>query len=142
MIREVIQGAIGLASRLCPLSGRHEIPTTTYAMGGGEGGWPSKHKRVSDLSGREAPDKEFGRLVVRKYPGMEGNKVLDVLPDEVSGLKTPDDMVELEYIEPGSSKRRTLMVERDAFDALADNMPELLANIPDLKPGRPVRNGT
>ncbi len=54
----------------------------------------------------------------------------------------PDDMVELEYIEPGSSKRRTLMVERDAFDALADNMPELLANIPDLKPGRPVRNGT
>jgi hypothetical protein len=98
-----------------------------------------KHMRRSDLSGQEGEDKEFGRLVVKGHPAVEGARVLDVLPVEVDGLKTVDDLVELEYTEPGAESAKTLVVRRSDFDKLAPDMPKVLTNAPQ-RPGRRSRN--
>lgn len=96
--------------------------------------------RVSDLSGAEGASDDFGRLVVRGYPGVDGPKELDVLPSEVPHFEIPEGVLILEYTAPGSS-RRTLVASRTDFDQLVQNMPEVIANARG-KRGRPSRNGT
>lgn len=91
----------------------------------------------SDLTGTQGEDNEFGRLVVRKHPAIDGAKVLDVLPQEVSELKTVEELVELEYTEPGAPASRTLVVTRTVFDALASDMAEVLKKAPGVRGRRP-----
>jgi hypothetical protein len=97
-----------------------------------------KHMRRSDLSGQEGEDKEFGRLVVKGHPSVEGARVLDVLPGELDGLKTVDDLVEMEYTGPGASSTATMVVRRSDFDKLAPDMAKVLAGAPQ-RPGRRSR---
>jgi hypothetical protein len=94
--------------------------------------------KASDLTGTQGPDETFGRLVVKGHPAVEGARVLDVLPDEVAGLKTVDDLIELEYTEPGATTPKPLVVRRADFDKLAPNMPEVLEKAPQ-RPGRRSR---
>jgi hypothetical protein len=61
-----------------------------------------------------------------------------VLPDEVAGLKTVDDLIELEYTEPGATTAKTLVVRRADFDKLAPNMAQVLEKAPQ-RPGRRSR---
>jgi hypothetical protein len=97
--------------------------------------------RVSDLTGAQGDKEAFGRLVVRSYPGLDGAKVLDVLPQEVSGLKAETELVEIEYTEPGSDQPRPMVVSREAFDGLAPDMGKVLAAARGLR-GRRSRNDT
>ena len=97
--------------------------------------------RKSDLSGKTGEDKEFGRLAVRGHPAVDGARVLDVLPAELDGLKTVDDLIELEYTEPGSTSAKTLLVRRSDFDKLAPDMAKVLAGAPQRQ-GRRSRNET
>ena len=84
--------------------------------------------RASDLSGQQGEEAEFGRLVVRRYPGLDSPIQLDVLPQEVSGLQAVEDLVEIEYTEPGSDQPKSMLVSRQDFDALAPDMAKVLAN--------------
>lgn len=97
--------------------------------------------KASDLTGTQGPDETFGRLVVRKYPGIEGARVLDILPGELDGLETVDDLIELEYTEPGASAPKLLVVRRENFDERAPNMAEVLEKAPQ-RPGRRSRSGS
>jgi hypothetical protein len=98
--------------------------------------------RVSDLSGAEGASEEFGRLVVRGYPGVNGARELDVLPSEVPDFEIPEGIVILEHTPPGST-RRTLVASRADFDQLAvgRNMEEVITKA-RVKRGRPSKNGT
>jgi hypothetical protein len=89
-----------------------------------------KHMRRSDLSGKEGEDKEFGRLVVKAHPAVEGVRLLDVLPGELDGLKTVDDLIELEYTPPGSAESTPLVVKRSDFDKLVPDMAKVLGAAP------------
>lgn len=53
-------------------------------------------KLVSDISGQEADESQFTKLVVRSHPAITEPKQLDVLPSEVEGLKGAKDLVTLE----------------------------------------------
>jgi hypothetical protein len=97
--------------------------------------------RQSDLSGKKGEEGEFGRLVVKGHPAVDGARVLDVLPEEVSDLKTVDDLIELEYTAPDAPTPKTLVVRRSDFDKLAPDMSAVLAKAPQ-RPGRRSRNGT
>jgi len=94
--------------------------------------------RRSDLSSKTGEEKEFGRLVVKGHPAVDGASVLDVRPDEVASLKTVDDLIELEYTEPGGQSPKTLQVMRKDFDALAPDMAKVIRNAPQ-RPGRRSR---
>jgi hypothetical protein len=97
--------------------------------------------RKSDLSGKIGEDNEFGRLVVKGHPAVDGARVLDVLPEEVSGLKTVEELIELEYTGPGASGSQTLMVRRSDFDKLAPDMAKVLVKAPQ-RAGRRRGNET
>jgi hypothetical protein len=97
---------------------------------------------ATDLTGEEGPEDQFGKLVVRKYPGVDGAKVLDVLPAEVADLLSEtDDVVEVEYTEPGASVPKPLVVPKKSFDALVQDMPGVLAKARGTR-GRPRSNGS
>jgi flagellar biosynthesis/type III secretory pathway protein FliH len=45
-----------------------------------------KQVRVSDLSGRQAGEEQFAKLIVHEHPQHQGPITLDVLPEELGGL--------------------------------------------------------
>ena len=42
-----------------------------------------KQVRVSDLSGQQAGEEQFAKLIVHEHPQYQGPITLDVLPDEI-----------------------------------------------------------
>ena len=45
-----------------------------------------KQVRVSDLSGQQATEEQFAKLIVHQHPQYQGPITLDVLPDEIGEL--------------------------------------------------------
>ena len=78
-----------------------------------------KQVRVSDLSGRQATEEQFAKLIVHDHPQYQGPITLDVLPEELGELPDSDQYVSIEVIGPGerSGQRALLSVER--FNQLA-----------------------
>jgi hypothetical protein len=78
-----------------------------------------KQVRVSDLSGRQATEEQFAKLIVHQHPQYQGPITLDVLPEELGELPDSDQYVSIEVIGPGerSGQRAVLSVER--FNQLA-----------------------
>lgn len=87
-------------------------------------------KRVSDLTGVEAPDDQFVELIIRKAPGLEEPVRLDVLPDEIKGLKSAGEVVVLE-IRNGENKQ--LIVSLAEWKKLAPNIDEIVANADGMR---------
>jgi hypothetical protein len=76
---------------------------------------------VSDLSGKQAQESELGRLVVLEHPDFAHRPVtLEVLPDEVVGLKAAEQFVHLEYYPPGARRPERLTVSLEQFNDLAE----------------------
>jgi hypothetical protein len=82
-----------------------------------------KEVRVSDLTGEQ--DDNMGRLVVVSHPSYSGPITLDVREEEVRGLESLGDLVELEYTPP-EGRTRKLIVSADDFSKLAGNMDGIL----------------
>jgi hypothetical protein len=61
-----------------------------------------KQIRVSDLSGRQATEEQFARLIVHEHPHYEGPITLDV-PEELGELPDSDQYVSIEVIQRGNS---------------------------------------
>jgi hypothetical protein len=62
-----------------------------------------KQIRVSDLSGRQATEEQFAKLIVHQHPQYQGPITLDVLPEELGELPDSDQYVSIEVIQPGSA---------------------------------------
>ncbi|WP_217239789.1 hypothetical protein [Streptomyces sp. AC555_RSS877] len=82
-------------------------------------------RKVSDLSGEEASDKEFATVIVRQYPGLDQPKALDVLTAEVDGFKEIGDLVMLE-VQPSTGDKYDVAMRKADFDKLAPNMQQVL----------------
>jgi hypothetical protein len=106
-----------------------------------------KQVRVSDLSGRQAEEDNFAKLVVHEHPQYQGPVTLDVLPDEIGELPESEQYVSIEVIQPGerSGQRALLSVER--FNKLAstgDMNTVLMDAVAEQRPQRaeqPRRRG-
>jgi hypothetical protein len=101
-----------------------------------------KQVRVSDLSGRQAGEEQFAKLIVHEHPQYRGPITLDVLPEELGELPESDQYVSIEIIQPGerSGQRALLSVER--FNQLAaggDMQAILLSAVAGQQPQRPER---
>src|SRR4029453_10081283 len=60
-----------------------------------------KQVRVSDLSGRQAGEGQFGKLIVHEHPQYQGPITLDVLPEEIGEVPEGEQYVSIEVIQPG-----------------------------------------
>jgi hypothetical protein len=101
-----------------------------------------KQVRVSDLSGRQATEEQFAKLIVHEHPQFQGPITLDVLPEELGELPEGDQYVSIEVIGPGerSSQRALLSVER--FNQLAaggDMHAILMGAVAAQQPDRPAQ---
>src|SRR4029453_16269339 len=100
-----------------------------------------KQIRVSDLSGRQATEEQFAKLIVHENPQYQGPITLDVLPEELGELPDSDQYVSIEVIQPGerSGQRALLSVERFNRLAAGGDMKTILMNpAATQQPQRPV----
>jgi hypothetical protein len=89
-----------------------------------------KQVRVSDLSGRQATEEQFAKLIVHEHPQYQGSITLDVLPEEFGELPDSDQYVSIEVIQPGerSGQRALLSVDRLNQLAASGDMHAILMN--------------
>jgi hypothetical protein len=106
-----------------------------------------KQVRVSDLSGRQATEEQFAKLIVHEHPQYQGPITLDVLPEELGELPDSDQYVSIEVIQPGerSGQRALLSVERFNQLAAGGDMNTVLMNAAATqqpqRPAQPRRRG-
>jgi hypothetical protein len=89
-----------------------------------------KQVRVSDLSGRQAGEEQFAKLIVHEHPQYQGSITLDVLPEELGELPESEQYVSVEVVQPGerSGQRALLSVERFNKLAASGDMHSILLN--------------
>jgi hypothetical protein len=94
----------------------------------------------SDLSNKEVPEDQLGRLVVKSHPDLDGQPVyLETLPEEVADLdKLNLQVVTVEWQPPGEGEPQSFILSVQDFADLAQggNMADLLANAPAAKTSR------
>jgi hypothetical protein len=101
-----------------------------------------KQVRVSDLSGRQATEEQFAKLIVHEHPQYQGPITLDVLPEELGELPDSDQYVSIEVVQPGerSGQRALLSVERFNQLAAGGDMNSILMNaVAAQEPHRPAQ---
>jgi hypothetical protein len=106
-----------------------------------------KQVRVSDLSGRQATEEQFAKLIVHEHPQYQGPITLDVLPEEIGELPESDQYVSIEVIQPGERSGQRALLSVDRFNQLASSgdMHSVLMNAvaeqPPQRPAQPRRRG-
>jgi len=103
-----------------------------------------KQVRVSDLSGQQAGEEQFAKLIVHEHPQYQGPITLDVLPEEIGELPDSDQYVSIEVIQPGERSGQRALLSVDRFNKLAasGDMNSVMMNaVAEQKPQRPTRQG-
>jgi hypothetical protein len=99
-----------------------------------------KHVRVSDLSGQQATEEQFAKLIVHEHPQYQGPITLDVLPEEIGELPESEQYVSIEVIQPGERSGQRALLSVDRFNKLAagGDMNAILMNaVAEQQPQRP-----
>jgi hypothetical protein len=101
-----------------------------------------KQVRVSDLSGRQATEEQFAKLIVHEHPQYQGPITLDVLPEELGELPESEPYVSIEVIQPGERSGQRALLSVDRFNRLAasGDMHAVLMNaVADQQPQHPAQ---
>jgi hypothetical protein len=106
-----------------------------------------KQVRVSDLSGQQAGEEQFAKLIVHEHPQYQGPITLDVLPEEIGELPESEQYVSIEVIQPGERSGQRALLSVDRFNKLASSgdMNAILMNAAAAqqpqRPPQPRRRG-
>jgi hypothetical protein len=106
-----------------------------------------KQVRVSDVSGQQADEDHFAKLIVHEHPQYQGPITLDVLPEEIGELPESEQYVSIEVIQPGERSGQRALLSVDRFNKLASSgdMNSILMNAvaeqPPQRPAQPRRRG-
>ena len=101
-----------------------------------------KQVRVSDLSGQQAGEEQFAKLILHEHPQYQGPITLDVLPEELGELPESDQYVSIEVIQPGERSGQRALLSVDRFNKLAagGDMNAILMNaVVTQQPQRPAQ---
>jgi hypothetical protein len=101
-----------------------------------------KQVRVSDLSGQQAGEEQFAKLIVHEHPQYQGPITLDVLSEEIGELPESDQYVSIEVIKPGERSGQRAVLSVDRFNKLAagGDMHSVLMNaVAEQQPQRPAQ---
>jgi hypothetical protein len=106
-----------------------------------------KQVRISDVSGQQADEDHFAKLIVHEHPQYQGPITLDVLPEEIGELPESEQYVSIEVIQPGERSGQRALLSVDRFNKLASSgdMNSILMNAvaeqPPQRPAQPRRRG-
>jgi hypothetical protein len=81
-----------------------------------------KQVRVSDLSGQQAGEDQFAKLIVHEHPQYQGPITLDVLPGEIGELPDSDQYVSIEVIQPSERSGQRALLSGDRFHTRASSV--------------------
>jgi hypothetical protein len=101
-----------------------------------------KQVRISDVSGQQADEDHFAKLIVHEHPQYQGPITLDVLPEEIGELPESDQYVSIEVIQPGERNGQRALLSVDRFNKLASSgdMNSILMNaVAEQPPQRPAQ---
>ena len=101
-----------------------------------------KQVRVSDLSGHQAGEDQFAKLIIHEHPQYQGPITLDVLPEEIGELPDSEQYVSIEVIGPGERSGQRALLSVDRFNQLAagGDMNAILMNaVAAQQPHRPAQ---
>jgi hypothetical protein len=101
-----------------------------------------KQVRVSDLSGRQASEDAFAKLIVHEHPQYQGPITLDVLPEEIGELPHSEQYVSIEVVQPGERSGQRALLSLDRFNKLASgsDMNSILLNaVAEQQPQSPAQ---
>jgi hypothetical protein len=101
-----------------------------------------KQVRVSDLSGQQAAEEQFAKLIVHEHPQYQGPITLDVLPEEIGELPDSEQYVSIEVVQPGERSGQRALLSLDQFNKLASgsDMNSILLNaVAEQQPQRPAQ---
>ena len=101
-----------------------------------------KQVRISDVSGQQADEDHFVKLIVHEHPQYQGPITLDVLPEEIGELPESDQYVSIEVIQPGERSGQRALLSVDRFNKLASSgdMNTVLMNaVAEQQPRRPAQ---
>jgi hypothetical protein len=107
-----------------------------------------KQVRVSDLSGQQATEEQFAKLIVLEHPQYQGPITLDVLPEEIGELPDSEPYVSIEVIQPGERSGQRALLSVDRFNKLASSgdmnavLMNAVANQQPQRPAQPRRRGS
>jgi hypothetical protein len=76
---------------------------------------------VSDLSGQQASEDEFAKLIIHEHPNYKTPITLEVLPGEVGELPEDEQYVAIELVQPGERRGRRAIIALDRFNKLASS---------------------
>jgi hypothetical protein len=122
-----------------------ELFLTCYALPNPDRGRPAvavKQVRVSDLSGQQASEEQFAKLIVHEHPQYQGPITLDILPEEIGELPESEQYVSIEVIGPGERSGQRALLSVDRFNKLAasGDMNAILMNaVAQQQPERAAR---
>jgi hypothetical protein len=97
---------------------------------------------VSDLSGRQAGEEQFAKLIVHEHPQYQGLITRDVLPEEIGELPESEQYVSVEVILSGECSGQRALLSVDRFNKLATSgdMNAILMNAAATQqPQRPTQ---
>jgi hypothetical protein len=77
--------------------------------------------RTSDLTGADLPDDQVVTVVVKTHPDLAEGKVFDASSVELSGLKTVDNLVELELRAANGTSRQVLVTKAEFSKIVSDD---------------------
>lgn len=93
-----------------------------------------KSVMVSDISGVEADEADFTKMVVRQHPAIDEPKSLDVLPSEVADLKEAGNLVVLE-VGTNGDRRQVVMTHAEFKKLVKDEVVQNAAGTRGRRPG-------
>jgi hypothetical protein len=100
-----------------------------------------KQVHVSDLSGHQAAEEQFAKLIVHEHPQYQGPITLDV-PEELGELPDSDQYVAIAVIGPEERRGQRALLSVDRFNKLAAGaeMDAILMNaVAAQQPHRPAQ---
>lgn len=91
-------------------------------------------RMVSDITGQEGAEEQFATLIVRDHPKVDEPKSLDVLPDEVKGLRDAPNVVTLELKMNGETREFVVLLA-DFRKLVPDEVVEAARGTRGRRPG-------
>ena len=79
-------------------------------------------RKISDITGKEAPEESFSSVVIRTHPKADQAKKLDVLAGELDNLKVITDLVVLEVRTPGGDTSELYVQYADFAKVVPDEV--------------------
>lgn len=99
-------------------------------------------RMASDISGKEGDEKDFVTLVVREHPSADEPRALDVLPDEIDGLKNASDLVTCEIRRPDTTVTQLVVPLAEFRKIIKDETVNKGRQLRGRRPGLRLGNGS